>query len=75
MPIISLVRLFQASYKHEEDYFSECAECLAEPLVEKPKHADARPHSSFQFHLGTIASGGAVNQDEELRLFDSIVLT
>lgn len=60
-------RLFQASYKHEGDYFSKCAECVPKHLVARAIHSETRSQTSFQFHLGTIASGGAVIQDGELR--------
>ncbi|KAI9714139.1 MAG: hypothetical protein M1812_006467 [Candelaria pacifica] len=60
-------RLFQATYKHEGDYYTGCSRCLAENLVQRPERAKARPDGSFKFHCGTIASGGAVIQDGELR--------
>ncbi|KAL8904950.1 MAG: hypothetical protein Q9207_002944 [Kuettlingeria erythrocarpa] len=60
-------RLFQATYKHEGDYSSECRDCIATNLVERPGRAEARPDGLFRFHRGTIASGGAVIQDGETR--------
>jgi len=60
-------RLFQATYKHQGDYYSQCSQCLPENLVQRPERAQARSDGSFKFHLGTIASGGAVIQDGELR--------
>ncbi|KAL8651856.1 MAG: hypothetical protein Q9210_003030 [Variospora velana] len=35
--------------------------------IPKPGRAEARPEGLFRFHLGTIASGGAVIQDGEMR--------
>jgi nucleoside phosphorylase len=60
-------RLFQATYKHEGDYFSKCIHCSADKQVQRPKHAEARPEQTFKFHFGSIASGGAVIQDGEMR--------
>ena len=60
-------KLFQATYKHQGDYYSKCSHCLPDNLVQRPEHAEARPAGSFKIHLGTIASGGAVIQDGELR--------
>ncbi|KAL8983784.1 MAG: hypothetical protein Q9205_002071 [Flavoplaca limonia] len=60
-------KLFQATYKHEGDYHSECRNCIPTNLVKRPGRAKARPDGSFKFHRGTIASGGAVIQDGEIR--------
>ncbi|KAL9015118.1 MAG: hypothetical protein Q9173_000258 [Seirophora scorigena] len=60
-------RLFQPTYKHEGDYYSQCRHCIPTQLVNRPGRAEARPEGSFRFHQGTIASGGAVIQDGEMR--------
>ena len=60
-------RLFQATYKHEGDYYSRCSHCLPKNLVQRPERAEARPDGLFKFHRGTIASGGAVIQDGKQR--------
>lgn len=60
-------KLFAPTYKHEGDYYSECCDCDVSKLVNRPRRAEARPDDLFKFHLGTIASGGAVIQDAEVR--------
>ncbi|KAL8748287.1 MAG: hypothetical protein Q9184_007427 [Pyrenodesmia sp. 2 TL-2023] len=60
-------RLFQATYKHEGDYYSGCRDCIPANLVKRPGRAEARPDGLFRFHRGTIASGGAVIQNGETR--------
>lgn len=60
-------RLFQPTYKHEGDYYSGCSHCIPKHLVQRPERAVARPDGLFKFHQGTIASGGAVIQDGEMR--------
>lgn len=60
-------KLFQATYKHEGDYFSKCSNCLPRKLIQRSDRARVRSDGSFKFHQGTIASGGAVIQNGELR--------
>ena len=60
-------RLFQPAYKHEGGYYSGCRDCNPRNLVRRPGRAEARGDGLFRFHHGTIASGGAVIQDAEIR--------
>ena len=60
-------KLFRATYKHEGDYYSQCRDCNPTNLIKRPGRAEARPDGLFKFQQGTIASGGAVIQDGEIR--------
>lgn len=60
-------KLFEATYKHEGDYYSKCSSCLPKNLVQRPNRAQVRSDGFFKFHQGTITSGGAVIQDGETR--------
>jgi nucleoside phosphorylase len=70
-PSLDSDKLFKANYEHAGDYYSECRECLLDELVRRPSHAEKRPGGTFNFHLGTIGSGGSVIQDGVKRDLES----
>lgn len=60
-------KLYSPSYQHVGGYYSRCNQCDAQYMIARLVRGEARPGKSFRFHRGTIASGGAVIQDGEVR--------
>lgn len=59
-------KLFEATYHHNGDYYTRCAACDSDKLVDRPPRTED-DRNTFVFHLGRIATGNAVIQDAELR--------
>lgn len=60
-------RLFQTTYRHEEDYDSQCSHCLSKHLVQRSERAKTRSNEFFKFHCDIIVSGEAVIKTDEKR--------